>query len=158
MSWFRVDDGFTRHRKVLSIPRTKRRNALALWLQGGVWCAQQLSDGLVPFYMLDELDPNPDNQETADALINAGLWEVAPTGWRFHDWADYNAREERAPIPLTVRLAVYARDGWRCVTCGADGDLTLDHIYPWSLGGPDTEQNLQTMCRSCNSRKGVTVQ
>ena len=31
------------------------------------------------------------------------------------------------------------------------------HIIPWSLGGEDTMENLQTMCRSCNSRKGNRV-
>ncbi len=37
------------------------------------------------------------------------------------------------------------------------GDLSLDHIYPWSLGGPDTVENLRVLCRSCNSRKGANV-
>ena len=62
----------------------------------------------------------------------------------------------RPPIPAAVRTAVYERDLYRCVTCGTHLDLTLDHIVPWSKGGPDTVENLQTMCRPCNSSKGVT--
>lgn len=59
----------------------------------------------------------------------------------------------RAPIPDSVRATVLRRDGYACQSCGCRDDLTLDHIYPWSLGGPDTVENLQTLCRSCNSRK-----
>jgi hypothetical protein len=64
---------------------------------------------------------------------------------------------ERDHIPKALREAVYARDGYRCCLCGADEELSLDHIYPWSLGGPDTEDNLRVLCRSCNSSKGARV-
>lgn len=60
----------------------------------------------------------------------------------------------REPISKKLRKAVYERDHYRCVECGATDHLSLDHIIPWSLGGEDTMENLQTMCRSCNSRKG----
>lgn len=53
-----------------------------------------------------------------------------------------------------VRHAVYERDHFRCVECGATDDLTVDHIVAWSLGGLDDPANLQTLCRPCNSRKG----
>lgn len=64
----------------------------------------------------------------------------------------------RAPIPTEVRSAVFDRDGHACVICHATDDLALDHIYPWSLGGPDTPDNLRVLCRPCNSRKGDRVQ
>jgi hypothetical protein len=64
---------------------------------------------------------------------------------------------KRKPIPPRVRLLVYERDGWRCVQCGSIEDLTIDHIYPWILGGTDTADNLQTLCRPCNCRKGARV-
>jgi hypothetical protein len=63
----------------------------------------------------------------------------------------------RSYISVGIRSAVYERDGSMCVKCGARDDLTLDHIYPWSLGGPDTVDNLRVLCRPCNSRKGVKV-
>lgn len=52
------------------------------------------------------------------------------------------------------RARIYLRDGGACVTCGADDDLTIDHIIPRSKGGTHDDDNLQTLCRSCNSRKG----
>lgn len=49
------------------------------------------------------------------------------------------------------------RDGWVCLHCGSPDDLTLDHVIPWSVGGSDETNNLQTLCRSCNARKGARV-
>lgn len=63
----------------------------------------------------------------------------------------------RDPVPVAVRFFVFKRDGYRCVQCGTTEDLTIDHIYPRIRGGGHTEDNLQTLCRSCNSRKGARV-
>jgi hypothetical protein len=64
----------------------------------------------------------------------------------------------RAAIPQGLRDFVFDRDGHACVRCRTTDDLTLDHIHPWSLGGPDTADNLRVLCRSCNSSKGDRVQ
>ena len=46
-----------------------------------------------------------------------------------------------------------------CVCCGAqfgEGDTpTRDHILPQALGGGDEIENLQPLCRECNSSKGA---
>lgn len=60
-------------------------------------------------------------------------------------------------ISSRLRLKVYARDNYACVHCGTNKDLTIDHIYPESKGGTKVFENLQTLCRSCNSRKGTKV-
>lgn len=60
-------------------------------------------------------------------------------------------------VPLDVRREVLERDGHRCVECGATETLSLDHIVPYSHGGPDTVENLRVLCRPCNSRKGNRV-
>jgi hypothetical protein len=62
----------------------------------------------------------------------------------------------RRRISYALRTEVYERDLYRCVKCGTHRDLSLDHILPWSKGGADTAANLQTLCRSCNSSKGVS--
>ncbi len=67
---------------------------------------------------------------------------------------------------------VTARDG-QCVSCGATDDLTADHVEAfktrkdrleaetgraWTdseVAGSYTDDELVTLCRSCNSRKGA---
>jgi 5-methylcytosine-specific restriction endonuclease McrA len=64
-------------------------------------------------------------------------------------------------IRSDLRFAIYLRDGFRCAYCGADlhgaapQDITLDHVYPWSLGGENDATNLVTACRSCNCSRGA---
>lgn len=60
-------------------------------------------------------------------------------------------------VPRRLAKQVFERDAYRCVTCGTHIDLTCDHIVPESKGGPTTLENLQTMCRPCNSKKGARL-
>ena len=60
----------------------------------------------------------------------------------------------RISIPEDLRNQVWERDGNKCVICGATEKLSIDHIHPWSKGGKTEFDNLQTLCKSCNSKKG----
>jgi len=42
----------------------------------------------------------------------------------------------------------------RCIYCGFEGKLTVDHLIPTSRGGPDHPDNAVMVCGSCNLRKG----
>jgi hypothetical protein len=55
----------------------------------------------------------------------------------------------------SLMLLLIARDGCQCKVCGSIESLTLDHVLPLSRGGTDEPDNLQILCRSCNSRKGA---
>lgn len=91
-------------------------------------------------------------------LTRLGVWVDFGLGYQVVPYSGCRVVPEyRQPIDPKLRQRIYERDGYRCVTCGAIDQLTLDHIYPWSLGGPDTEENLQTLCQPCNSRKGARV-
>lgn len=41
----------------------------------------------------------------------------------------------------------------KCVNCGSDKDIVIDHIMPLSKGGANKIDNVQPLCRGCNSRK-----
>lgn len=56
-------------------------------------------------------------------------------------------------VSESVRQAVFDRDGRACKECKSTDDLSIDHIVPRSKGGSHDEDNLQTLCRRCNSAK-----
>jgi len=60
------------------------------------------------------------------------------------------------PIPDTIRWGVWERDNFTCICCGTRQRLSIDHIVPEVLGGETIMDNLQTLCRPCNSRKGTS--
>ena len=61
-------------------------------------------------------------------------------------------------VKTAVRMAVFERDGFRCKACGSDKNLSCDHIVPECQGGTSHIDNLQTLCVSCNSKKGTKTQ
>lgn len=96
--------------------------------------------------------------------LELALCRIESRAWYEWHWARgkklYRIEGERRPrtkFTPAFRGAIYARDGFACLHCGARDNLTLDHIHPWSLGGSDEPGNLQTLCRPCNSRKGARV-
>lgn len=113
------------------------------------------------------LQTDPALSRNATQLVDADLWRVEGDGWRMIPqprgfylseplW-QMRPVYERDLIPDALRAAVYERDGHACLRCGRTDDLTLDHIYPWSKGGLDSYENLQTLCRPCNSSKGAKI-
>jgi len=67
-------------------------------------------------------------------------------------------RGGRAQFPISTRLDVLARCGWKCVRCGSLADLTFDHVHPYSKGGKGDRNNLQVLCRTCNELKGDSIE
>jgi len=62
---------------------------------------------------------------------------------------------KKVPIPEELRWEVFERDGFKCVKCDSRRFLRADHIIAESKGGLTVLSNLQTLCRSCNSKKGA---
>jgi 5-methylcytosine-specific restriction endonuclease McrA len=53
--------------------------------------------------------------------------------------------------------ALKAKHGQRCIGCGENKPLTRDHIIPLALGGSHDIENIQPLCRNCNSRKWMKL-
>ena len=66
--------------------------------------------------------------------------------------------KSRKGVAPRLRFQILARDGYRCVYCGATGDtaaLHVDHKTSIAEGGTDEPENLVTACERCNLGKGA---
>jgi hypothetical protein len=52
-----------------------------------------------------------------------------------------------------IRVHILERDKYTCAYCGKKAN-TVDHIFPKSKGGDESESNLVACCKSCNQIKG----
>jgi|JI9StandDraft_1071089.scaffolds.fasta_scaffold550265_2 hypothetical protein len=141
-TFIKLDDTTPDHPKVDGLSNAAFRAWIDLMCQSvdddGVVTPERFSQ--LPAGIQIELEPLIETDRTIFGLVGFKL-----------------GAKRRPPIPRAVRIEVFERDGWACISCDTTDDLTLDHIYPWSLGGSDDQENLQTLCRSCNSRKGASV-
>ncbi|WP_220803181.1 MULTISPECIES: HNH endonuclease [unclassified Pseudomonas] len=93
--------------------------------------------------------------ECAERIANAfskrhgGVWLTWPN--------ETAPKPKKVVINQSTRTQVFERDLYRCLRCGDHRNLRADHVYPESLGGEAVVENLQTLCASCNSWKGVKV-
>lgn len=79
--------------------------------------------------------------------------------------SDRTAKDEKwlsiRAFPDQMKRRVYEKQGHKCPICVKKGieteyefeDMQGDHIVPWSKGGKTVEDNLQMLCRTCNSAK-----
>jgi len=79
VTWFKVDDSFHSHPKVLATSLAAR----GLWVTAGSWSSKHLTDGVLRDQELAALGGTP---ELAAELVAAGLWRRAKGGYRFHEW------------------------------------------------------------------------
>lgn len=90
--------------------------------------------------------------------------------WRFQRMMEPPMSKYRLPVKETRydRLrqngGSHTEDEWlalcapykgRCPCCRRKRVLTKDHIVPVAHGGTDSINNIQPLCRSCNSKKGT---
>jgi hypothetical protein len=102
---------------------------------------------------MGDLDPwlcgdrdDADSVEGAVALIKAKLERQSKI---------QSGRRSFALVRGVSYAAIASRDGEKCATCGRTDNLTVDHVLALAKGGSNDIDNLQLLCRSCNSRKGA---
>jgi len=141
-TYIKLVDTSPRHPKVVDLSDA----AFRVWIT--LMCESADDGGLVTKAKFESLPAAI--QSEIESLIEDDLTIFGMAGYR-------TGPKRRRPIPQSVRVEVFERDGWRCLTCGDLEDLTVDHIHPVARGGSDELSNFQTLCRRCNSRKGVSV-
>src|SRR2546426_9741108 len=106
MAWGRLFTDILNHRKFVELDAT----AGWLWARAIAYCWDQLTDGFVPRGQVPRLLPTSPARslKAAKDLIKAGLWEMDPDGYRFHDWLDWNPpasqiREQRESARQRMR-------------------------------------------------------
>lgn len=128
MPWFKVDDSFHSHPKVMATEAA----ALGLWVIAGSWCSSNLTDGFVPDHVLPRLLPG--SAKLAKKLIAAGLWVRAERGYLFHDWQCFNptAEQVRADRASTAERQRRFRENRNGVTNGGSNGVThgVSHSAP----------------------------
>lgn len=119
-----------------------------------IWCRYKYNSNdsylLAMRLILNSRHSTQDQKEAAQAIIERTLAEIeAEEKKRLCALR----RAEFARNYEPIKLALIARDGYGCVECGAQDNMTIDHIIPLSKGGTDKLDNLRFLCSSCNSKK-----
>lgn len=110
--------------------------------------------------------PEGDTQITVEELITGAVCEASKRGFAegsrqaqridkqvLKEYA-FRARQQFDSKRAELRAEVIGRDGEQCRLCASTENLTIDHVVPLAQGGENTVDNLQILCRDCNSRKG----
>lgn len=95
MTWFKLDDGFAFHAKVVAAGNS----AVGLWVRCGCWSAAQLTDGIIPAHIVTVLGSKKD----ADVLERVRLWVREGDDYVIPGWDEFQPsgiveRERRQAI------------------------------------------------------------
>lgn len=56
-----------------------------------------------------------------------------------------------------IREKVFNIYGKKCLKCGSEINLQIDHVIPVAMGGNNDINNYQPLCKTCNIRKGTKI-
>jgi hypothetical protein len=82
--------------------------------------------------------------------------------FKYRDYLDHLKNEPRrkacrfTAMP-EVKKYIFTKYGKKCLCCGSIDKISLDHIIPVQKGGKDEVENLQPLCKSCNSKKNIQI-
>lgn len=110
MTWVRLEPDVYDHPKIGAVPKAARW----VWVAGLAYANRHLTDGLLPPSALRAVDAS---RADVRALVAAGLWEPVhdvQTGWRIHDFAEYQPTREQVESERAAarrRMARLRRNG-----------------------------------------------
>lgn len=88
-------------------------------------------------------------QLTMSTDLDDAIWLAAPLTM---EWLT-DGVANGLPVPSRLKAEVIAAAEGRCFACGSTDEPHVDHIIPRSKGGSNRRENLQVLCRACNTRK-----
>ncbi len=92
MTWFKVDDGFHAHPKLIALEAGPCcYEAVSLWVLAGSWSAGQLTNGEIPAALPRKFGFKTRAEKE---LVRVGLWTKTDDGFRFHDWDKYQPTKD----------------------------------------------------------------
>lgn len=112
MPWFRLDDSFHSHPKVIAAGN----EAIGLYVRCGTHAAQHLTDGFVA----RETVALYGGGDLASKLVSARLWHRARGGWTIHDYLKYNPSREQ--VERERKAAAERQRRYRSATSGEPGE------------------------------------
>ena len=90
MGWVRLDDNFADHPKVIALSDS----AFRIYINALCYSNRQLTDGFIPNPVYEIWASRESNEEPADALIEADLWEVTNGGFLIRSYTEYQPTRE----------------------------------------------------------------
>jgi hypothetical protein len=130
VTWFKVDDTFYRSRKVRRLGKD-RVPCVGLWTLCGDWSADNLTDGFVPWEIVEDWD---EDRRWAVRLIQAALWfeteHDGEHGVQFHDWADWQPTRDQ--VVQRRKADAERRARWRDAKRHASPDAVTEAASPVS--------------------------
>lgn len=160
MPWFKVDDGFYDHPKVLELDMAAR----GLWVMAGAYCARHLTDGVITGRQIKVIGGT---QKQAEKLVAAGLWSAddAPPSARryvFNDWREFQPTRDdvlskRREDAERKRLARGVKRDKQQKRENVRADVQLDSEAPSALPGIQAPSALPGPARPDPTPTVVTV-
>ena len=135
MTWFKLDDTWLTHPKV----QAAGLRARALWIAGGLHCAQHLTDGRIDHHLvpiLAALAGVSNGTKEARQLVSVGLWIDGGDHYTMTDYLDYQPSRERVisdrakAAERQKRARSGTRESRRDITRDSRPSHAVSHAYP----------------------------
>lgn len=114
MPWFRLDDSFHSHPKVIAAGN----EAVGLYVRCGTYCAEHLTDGFIPEHVALLYG----SSKLAETLVRTKLWRRVRGGWRMPDYLEYNPSGQQVDQERKAKTERQRR--WRETKKRSGGDTS----------------------------------
>lgn len=171
MLWFRLysegPNDFS-NPKVQMLPEVDQRRLVMLWVLQSKGVLQELTRTEIANFLrisMKKLEKTLKNLEEK-RFINCANGKVEIIDWDLMQYkTDSSLKRTREYRRRTTHIAgdstsylkhrkeVFERYGHKCVYCGSEQNLCIDHLVPIVLGGDHYIDNLVVACKKCNSGK-----